>query len=102
MMRTATALLAVLAAAPLWLVPAGRRRARAARPAAASPDGRYQRQAFKATNARRSAADRIALRRQDCVQRFAVQQAQPDGPPGADVPPGPRPDHAPVRPVHRR
>jgi uncharacterized protein YkwD len=42
----------------------------------APPQSRYQAQAFAATNRHRSTHDRPALRKQDCVQRFAVRQAR--------------------------
>ena len=41
-----------------------------------SPQVRYQRQAHRATNKQRTAIGLIALRRQDCVQRFAIRQAK--------------------------
>jgi uncharacterized protein YkwD len=63
---TAPALLAGLATtAALWLVPAQ----------AATPQATYQRQAFSATNNQRELHDRVQLRKQDCLQRFAVRQA---------------------------
>lgn len=64
---TAPALLAGAAmSAALWLVPAE----------AATPEATYQRQAFSATNAQRDRHDRPELRTQDCVQRFARDQAR--------------------------
>ena len=40
------------------------------------PQAKYQRQAFHATNKHRLANDLKELRRTDCVQRFAVEQAK--------------------------
>lgn len=43
---------------------------------AASTASAYQRQAFKATNKQRVERDRIKLRHQQCVQRYAVRWAR--------------------------
>jgi uncharacterized protein YkwD len=65
--RTAAALLAALvSAATLWLVPAE----------AATPAATYQNQAFAATNHHRANHHLVTLRRQHCVQTFAVRQAR--------------------------
>jgi uncharacterized protein YkwD len=64
-MAAPTLLAGLLTTAALWLVPAQ----------AATPQATYQRQAFSATNQQRELHDRVQLRRQDCVQRFAVRQA---------------------------
>jgi uncharacterized protein YkwD len=47
-----------------------------AAPADATQAPTYQRQAFSATNHQRHRHDRVALRHQDCVQRYAVRQAR--------------------------
>jgi uncharacterized protein YkwD len=74
MMRTAAALVAaVTAAMTLGMMPAV---ATQSTGSAASTQGRYQHQAFVATNRHRDRHDRAALRKQDCVQRFAVRQAR--------------------------
>jgi uncharacterized protein YkwD len=44
--------------------------------AAQKPHAKYQRQAHHATNKHRAAEGLKELRRQDCVQRFAVRQAK--------------------------
>ncbi len=41
-----------------------------------SPQAKYQRQARKATNAQRTSRGISAVRRGDCVQRFAARQAR--------------------------
>lgn len=41
-----------------------------------TPQGKYQRQAHNATNKQRVAHGLKELRRQDCIQRFAVRQAK--------------------------
>lgn len=41
-----------------------------------SAAGKYQRKAFNATNARRADHGRKELRKQDCIQGFAVRQAK--------------------------
>ena len=41
-----------------------------------SPQAKYQRQAFHATNRHRATEGLTELRRTDCVQRFAVRQAK--------------------------
>lgn len=65
--RTLGALvLAIATTTSLWLVPAQ----------AATPESRYQNQAFAATNKHRVEHDRVRLRKQDCVQRYAVRQAK--------------------------
>lgn len=43
---------------------------------AVTPQARYQDQAFAATNRQRAEHDRTPFRAQDCVQKFAVRQAQ--------------------------
>ena len=65
--RSVTRALAALGAtATLWAAPA----------VAQAPAATYQHQAFVATNHHRAEHDRVALRRQDCVQRYAVRQAR--------------------------
>lgn len=43
---------------------------------APTPEGTYQSQIFSTTNDQRDAHDRVELRRQDCVQRYAERQAR--------------------------
>lgn len=45
-------------------------------PAAVSAQTRYQNQVFAATNRQRVRHDRVKLRKNKCVQRFAVRQAK--------------------------
>lgn len=73
MIRTSAVLLAVLAAG---LTPVAQGVAAPAPEAAVTAQGRYQSQAFAATNRQRARHDRVAFRHQDCVQRFAVRQAR--------------------------
>lgn len=53
-------------AAPVDAVPAEKQ----------TPQGKYQRQAHTATNKQRAARELKELRRNDCVQRFAIRQAK--------------------------
>jgi uncharacterized protein YkwD len=66
-MKTSILGLALALVAPLLMEPAA---AQATSPAA------YQRQVFNVTNNQRERHDRVELRHQDCVQRYAVRQAK--------------------------
>ena len=65
-MKALAVVVALATGAVLWSAPA----------VARTPEPTYQRQAFGATNQQRDRHDRVALRHQDCVQRYAVRQAR--------------------------
>ncbi len=68
-MKTRILGIALATTASLWLAPT-------ATAQAAAPEHTYQRQAFAATNQQRDRHDRVQLRHQRCVQKYAVRQAR--------------------------